>query len=284
MLIPIVCISLLAYADSVLPSAYDVVIHEIMPRPSPVVGLPPCEYIELRNRSNHMVQLQDWRIAVNKREVTLPAYTLLPDSLVVLCGAAAADSAGIHNIMGIGRFPVLPDDSGLVVLYNNSRKVIHAVAYNPSWYGVSRNGKAGYSLEMADANCPCTGKSAWNAAPGSPGRYNTSVVTVAGFSGPDLYYAAVTDSQQLSICFNMAIDSVTAGDPARYQLSGNRITGATVLPPLFNTVRLQTASPLQPGNTYIITTKGITDCLQKHTGIKTAIALALPQLPTPQDV
>ncbi|MGZ8516757.1 MAG: lamin tail domain-containing protein, partial [Chitinophagaceae bacterium] len=42
---------------------YDVVIDEIMADPTPQIGLPNNEWLELKNTSSSAVNLQGWRIA-----------------------------------------------------------------------------------------------------------------------------------------------------------------------------------------------------------------------------
>ena len=42
---------------------YELVIDEIMADPSPAVGLPNCEWIEIRNISAHTIDLLNWKLA-----------------------------------------------------------------------------------------------------------------------------------------------------------------------------------------------------------------------------
>ena len=53
-------LSLFAYAQTASP--YSVVIDEIMADPSPVVGLPNTEFIELKNVSAQAFNLNGWHI------------------------------------------------------------------------------------------------------------------------------------------------------------------------------------------------------------------------------
>jgi hypothetical protein len=288
---PVVCSCLLLQALAGFtqsPGRYEVVIHEIMPKPSPVAGLPPYEYIELRNVSPEPVQLKDCRLSVNKREVVLPACLLPADSLLLLCAPAAVNSYNIPNIRGIDRFPALADDSALIVLYDPAKSVIHAVDYNQGWYG-STKPKGGISLEMINARLPCSGKINWRAstaaAGGTPGKSNAVAAVTTDNTRPDLLFATIVDSLQVLLQFSKTLDSALAADPAHYQLSGGiRITGSQVLPPLFTAVQLQLSAPIHLQENYILSTSGLAGCAGEVSGINTSITLGVPQRPLPQDI
>lgn len=291
MKLPIVCLCLLLQAFSGFTQTagiYDVIIHEIMPKPSPVAGLPPYEYIELRNVSRQPVQLKDWRIAVNKREVALPAYLLPADSLLVLCTPAALNSYNLTNTRGIDRFPALADDSALIVLYDPFKKVIHAIDYNQGWYGAQRP-KGGVSLEMINSGLPCSGKLNWRAstavAGGTPGKLNAVAATTIDNTRPDLLFATIPDSMHILLQFSKTLDSLSAADPAHYLLSGSaKVLGCTVLPPLFNSVQLQLSAPILAQQEYILGINGLEDCNGQVSGINTSVALGIPQRPEKCDV
>ncbi|MEZ2441850.1 lamin tail domain-containing protein [Chitinophaga sp. RCC_12] len=293
MRLPIVCSCLLLLQAltgfTQAPAIYDVIIHEVMPKPTPVAGLPPYEYIELRNISTAPVQLSNWRLAVNKREVLLPAYLLQPDSLLVLCAQAAVSSYNIPNIRGIDRFPAVADDSALIILYDAFKRVIHAVDYHQGWYAGGKAGKGGISLEMINTAFPCSGKVNWMAstapAGGTPGSVNAVAANTPDLSKPDLLFAAIADSMRVLLQFSKTLDSVLAADPARYQITGGiHITVCRVLPPLFSSVELQLDAVIRPGEVYTINTSGLADCNGTTGSIYNSATLGISQPPAGNDV
>ncbi|HEY9363808.1 MAG TPA: lamin tail domain-containing protein, partial [Chitinophagaceae bacterium] len=65
---------------------YEVVIDEIMADPSPQVGLPNNEWIELKNTSLTAFNLQGWRIEdASGLSGPMPSFMLEPDSFVIVC-------------------------------------------------------------------------------------------------------------------------------------------------------------------------------------------------------
>src|SRR5687767_15683412 len=72
---------------------YDIIITEIMADPSPQVGLPNYEWIEIKNNSSSPVQLRDYKIGdENGLSGAFPFFILQPDSFLVICGTGAWNS------------------------------------------------------------------------------------------------------------------------------------------------------------------------------------------------
>jgi hypothetical protein len=289
MRLPVVCLLGLLNQLPVFsqaPARYDVIIHEILPKPTPEVGLPAFEYIELKNRGSKAWDLAGWKLGVNKREVQLPAYQLKPDSLVVLCSTAAAAAYNQPGIIGVPKFPPLADDTALITLYGPEAQVIHGIYYTQGWYGGPIKG--GRSLEMVDPSHPCTETDNWLLSPdpagGTPGKPNAAAKRLEDDSRPDLLFATLADSQQVSLHFSKPVDSSIAANPERYRLPGFNILAVKVLQPIFNEVALQLHKPLNPDSIYIITVNGIRDCEGKESGLFLSAAIGKSEPPGPKDI
>ena len=58
------------------PYRYDILVSEIMAKPTPEIGLPAVEYIELHNRLPHPVNLHNWRMTLGNTVKNLPDIQL----------------------------------------------------------------------------------------------------------------------------------------------------------------------------------------------------------------
>src|SRR5688500_4956908 len=107
---------------------YDVVIDEIMADPSPQLGLPANEWIELKNTSSSAVNLQGWRIADGSGQSgPMTNFILEPNSFVIICtGSAVAAMSAFGSAISVTSFPSLDNDGELLYLKSPTDQVIHA--------------------------------------------------------------------------------------------------------------------------------------------------------------
>lgn len=246
---------------------YDVLITEIMADPSPQVGLPNAEWIELKNVSATAVNLQNWRIGDSGGlSGNLPAYILQPDSFVIICTASAlAQLSAFGPAVAVSSFPSLDNDGELLFLRNAAAMTLHAVAYASSWYHNETKKEGGWSLEMTDTQNPCGGMENWKAAVhpagGTPGRVNSVQAINRDDQPPRLLRSYTRDSLTVILVFDEPVDSSTASAPGHYQLDGGiSLSQALPLAPLFTQVQLKTTTALQPGLVYILKAGSLRDC------------------------
>ncbi|MFN5421799.1 MAG: lamin tail domain-containing protein, partial [bacterium] len=166
--------------SSAQTARYSVVINEFLPDPTPTVGLPNSEFIELKNTSNKAIQLEKWRIENGSTSAMINiSYLLQPDSLVIICSKTQAVAFNLPSkTIGISSFPTLTNESGMIILKDATGKTIHAVSYDQSWYKSPTKSEGGWSLEMIDPTKACDDKN-WQASindsGGTPGKENSIV-------------------------------------------------------------------------------------------------------------
>lgn len=142
------------------PQSFDLIINEMMVDPDPSIGLPSREYIEIYNRSNKFIQLNQCFISDPTQTIRLPFYILEPDSMLILY-----------------QIPSLNNSSDRIWLSDSSGQVIHQLSYTDEWYKDDLKKNGGYSLEMIDPNKICLRSDNWIASKsllgGTPGIVNS---------------------------------------------------------------------------------------------------------------
>jgi hypothetical protein len=270
---------------------YDIVIDEIMADPSPQIGLPANEWIELKNMTHQPVNLQGWRIGdVNGQSGIMPDFNLQPDSLVIVCNASAVAVMSVFGTtISVNSFPSLDNDSDQIFLIAANGSTIHAVAYSASWYQNELKKEGGWSLEMVDTRSPCAGISNWKATTdvqgGTPGRKNSADDINDDQSGPTLKNLYAPDSITIVAVFDEPVDSLQAATIGNYHIDGGlSIVNATTLPPLFNMVQLNLNNALSPGTVYNLTVDNVTDCIGNVIETANTARVGLPVEPSPFDI
>lgn len=245
---------------------FDLLITEIMADPTPAVGLPNAEYIEIRNVSAAAWNLQGWRISDATGSATIgTAFVLQPDSMVILCANSnVAQFSAFGRTIGVSSFPSLDNDGELLLLRSPQNQVIHAVQYAGSWYGNVVKQEGGWSLEMIDLTNPCTGKENWKASTsstgGTPGKVNSVARSNPDDTPPQLRRAFAADNRTIVLVFDEPLDSTAASVAANFSLQGNTVLSASPLSPLFKQVQLQLQTPLQTQQVHTLTVNKLTDC------------------------
>ncbi|MCW3073359.1 MAG: hypothetical protein JWP69_428 [Flaviaesturariibacter sp.] len=250
-----------------IPQRYDVVIDEIFADPTPPIGLPNAEYIEIKNTSGKTLELGGWRMASpTTTSAAFPPYSLPADSFLILSATSnAALFSSFGRTLGIGSFPSLDNDGTTLTLTSKEGALIHAVAYTKAWYNNAVKSEGGWSLEMIDTRNPCAGSFNWNsstaAAGGTPGRRNSVDGTSSDQAPPQLLRTYSIDSVTVIAVFNESLDSLSAVNNSSYSFTnGITVSSATPQSPLFNTVLLKTTTPLQKRTVYELSVTGVKDC------------------------
>ena len=247
---------------------YDIIIDEIMADPTPVVGLPDAEWIELRNTSGFDINLQNWRIGKpSGQSGPMPSYVLKKDSFVIVCtGSAVAALSAFGPTISVTSFPSLGNAGDLLYLRSVEGNIIHSVNYSDAWYQNELKQQGGWTLEMIDSNNPCSGMSNWkasnDASGGTPARKNSVDAVNADATAPKLVRAYAPDNLHIVLVFSESLDSTSAALAASYTVSDGIGVPQTALPLsfTFDRVRLALSTPLTSNKIYTVTATAVTDC------------------------
>ncbi|HKP31689.1 MAG TPA: lamin tail domain-containing protein, partial [Chitinophagaceae bacterium] len=253
---------------------FDVVINELLPDPTPMVGLPNSEYVELKNAASFPINLRNWKLTDGSTTATISQnYILQPDSLVIVCATSAVPSfAAFGNAIGVTGFPSLNNDADLIWLISPEQNIIHAVSYSVEWFNNSVKIEGGWSLEMIDPRNPCSGSSNWKASlnpkGGSPGQKNSVEAINPDRTLPKLIRTYSLDIASIVAVFDEPVDSVSASIATKYSIDHGIGSASQAIPiePIFNEVRLKFYGSFSSDSVYQLRVSDVTDCAGNSIG------------------
>ena len=242
----------------------DILINEIFADPSPSIGLPAYEYIELYNRTDSAIDLTDWSIIIGTAEKKFPRSVIEADSFVILVKDEAIDSFP-SNIAKIGFSSISLTNAGAdVVLKNNNGKTINAVSYTEKWYHDENKDEGGWSMESVNPNLFCEGKNNWRASiasvGGTPGKQNSVFGEAVFVEDFNITKAYIVDSNKVYVQFNKSLDALLFSDSSIFEVNGISAVKSVPSAPIFNATTLSFNFNFLENTTYTIATNGLLDC------------------------
>jgi len=159
----------------------DIVFNEILFNPPPY----GYDYIELYNRSNHILRCSELYLAsrdllgnlktpvriVNGERIFFPGeYLVISENREwLLKNYPACPEA---QIISLSNLPSMPDDAGKLVLLNSSGNILDELDYDHHWHTAMLAGETGVALERIREDLPTNQSSNWTSA-SAPSGYGT---------------------------------------------------------------------------------------------------------------
>ncbi len=271
-------------ADSVVIG--DVIISEFFADPTPVIGLPEIEYVEIYNKSSKFFNLQGWKIGDASSEGTIGAAWLLPGEYKILTATANVLEFTLSSAVGTTSFPSLNNTGDDVVLKNNTGLTLDKLSYTDDWYQDEIKRDGGFSLELINPNDPCSDQDNWiasnSSSGGTPGLINSVYDISIDMEGPEIDLVLALAPNYLEFYFNEGMDSSSLAlctftfDPS-LTVQNKYIQGAY---PSMMTIQLN--ENIMPSQLYNYTINPISDCWLNSIGRNGEFIL--PELPQKGDV
>ena len=200
----------------------DIVINEIMSDPEPVVGLPPVEYIELFNATEHPIKLLDWTLVIgtNEKQITQD-IEIQPLGYLLLCKETSVEQLSeFGDCFGFASFSIT-NGGAYIALLNEESLIVSDVEFSLSWYRDDNKTDGGWSLEQIDPYSPCAGKINWRAScnhdGGTPGALNS--VYAENPVEPRVDYINVLNDSIIQIVFDQKMDRNSLVNTNNYLIS-----------------------------------------------------------------
>lgn len=271
------------------PMRNDVVVNEIMADPSPAVGLPELEWVELYNRSAYPVHLKGWRLGdVTGWSAPFPDILLPPNNYLVVGGSGLlSEFTGTISVLALSGFPSLDNDGDWIQLQQENGRLMHAVHYSADWHDSPVKRTGGWSLEQIDANRPCLFSGNWESSEattgGTPGLPNSIQGTIEDQRPPEIQRVYCRAPDELVLVVNEPLDSFVSAQSHLYAVSNGIGTPLQVRVerPEMNRVWLKLHTPLDSNLFYSIEAGGLKDCHQQVQTQVIQLQVGLPVKPNP---
>jgi hypothetical protein len=247
-----------------------------MADPSPVIGLPEAEFVELFNRSANPIDLQNWKLSDGPTSATLPHYILMPGTQCIIVPTSAA--VLFLGAISVANFPSLNNTGDNIIIKNSAGITVDSITYTQVWYHSDEKQDGGWSLEVIDPENICEEEGNWTASEngqgGTPGSPNSVLANNPDLTGPLVESVFVNNSNTLEIFFNEKLD-------------GNELVNATSVPLLnFSSIvyssslrklMITTPTSFQGSMPYLLTLSNVYDCSGNALENKT-VQFVLPEV------
>ena len=266
----------------------DVVLNELMADPTPSVGLPEWEYVELYNTTGFPIDLSGWSLLIGTSAKALPSVTMVPGGYLLLCKEEAAEALSVFGpVCGFSSFSI-PNAGTLLQLLAPDGTLVSELRFSDTWYRDAEKREGGWSLEQIDPLHPCAGQRNWmasnNPSGGTPGRENS--VFAPNPLSPQVERVSMLGDAIVLLWFDQQMDRQTMGDPAHYRvLERDAVPVEVVCNPLdAASVELVFAEPFQEGMVYTLQVESVTNCTGEPVVPETRVSFGIPFQPAPASI
>jgi hypothetical protein len=264
---------------------YSIIISEIMADPSPTVGLPDAEYLELYNRGESTVSLEGYTLTFGNKQKTLSGLSMEPGEFVIVCDADDEHKfTPVAQTLPVQHMPAILNSGQVITLKSSSGQVIHTVEFTREWFSSAGKAEGGWSLEMIDRDNPCGRADNWSESVdprgGTPGAVNSVNGKNPDCQRPKLYRATLETDSSVVLYFSESMDRVSVTDPFSYYANQGLLHPCRTDPvePAFSTVRLLFPAPAIPGLVYTVTALNtLTDCVGNTLDANAGADFSIPQ-------
>lgn len=254
----------------------DVIINEFICDETPSQGLPLVEYVEIVNKSNKYLNIENWKLGDASSEGTIQFGWLFPGEHKVLCATANVDSFTVA--VAVTSFPSLNNSGDDIILKDNNGLLLDKITFNLDWYHDISKEDGGYSIELINPNDPCSGKDNWKASVasigGTPGSINSVYDITADTDLPTITQLIASSPNYLTVNFSEGMDSTLLADALLSFSPSLTIANTFILNPYPTTVTYQFNENLVGSQSYNLVIENVGDCWLNTTNLQGIFALA----------
>lgn len=273
------------------PQNNDIVINEIMADPTPAENLPEVEYIELFNRTNQSISLQNYSLKDgNVDRVFNYPVNIDANGYLVLVNSnfsrnlllAQFPSISVYTLAGLS----LSNAGDQISLKSPQQIVVDEFNFTDNLYGDFNKKDGGWSLEKINPNHPCRSETNWKASihpnGGTPGTANSILNTQLETKPPIITATRYINNSSFVIGFSEQMDSISLKS-AIFSINNLSIQNLIIGRPRYDSVYVYLNSPLPIGIIYTLTGLGLKDCAGNIMNNNT-LRIGIGKSPQPNEV
>lgn len=272
------------YLVSDSASRGDLIINEFMCDPSPPVGLPEFEYIEIYNKSAKYFDLTGWKLGDSSENGTIINGWIAPGEYKILCSTASQSS--FPDSHPVTSFPNLNNAEGAIILYTPDLRAVDQLYYTGEWYHDESKTDGGYSIERINPDDPCSDIDNWRVSEdisgGTPGVVNSVFDPAPDLQSASIVTASASSPNNVLITFSEAVDSLSVTQSVFSSNPALTVSGSQVAFQGDHYLTLSFAQDLVPSQVYTYTLAPVADCWNNASDLTGTFAL--PENPGPDDL
>lgn len=254
----------------------DVLINEIMADPSPIIGLPEVEYIEIMNVSTKYFDLSDWKLYDASGFGTIQHQWLSPGEIKILCTTSTISD--YPTAIPVSSFPSFNNATDRVELRDPDGKIIDSLSYSDTWYQNETKKNGGYSLERIHLYKICSDENNWKASEsqlgGTPEQVNSVFSNLPDTISPKIQLIETINDYEIKIYFSEFVDSSSI-DKSQITVFPNELTIQSLTNTLIypKSITIQFNESLKPSFWYEIEIQNVKDCFDNVSKSKAKFVL-----------
>src|SRR5690606_33046163 len=163
------------------PVPFDLVINEIHADPTPTIGLPNTEYVELFNTQNYSIQTKYYKLCIENNCISLPDKVIPAKGFGLIIPNSFINYFPGLNVLPVSSLPSINNTEAKVSIRDTGNTLIDFVKFHISWYNDPIKDDGGFSLERINPYSFCDALPNFTASNsytgGTPGYTNSVLDT-----------------------------------------------------------------------------------------------------------
>lgn len=252
----------ISFARPTVPKYGELIISEVFADPTPKVGLPEVEYLEIYNNSKTSFELNGIKLVEGGGEKPLSRLQILPNEYVIVCAESQkAIFEPLGKVVTVSSLS-LTNSGEELKLIDPDNKLIYSVNYSDTWYRDVVKKEGGWSLEMINPNSTCDESSNWvasqDAKGGTPAKENSVNGKNPDKIAPEIINIEVLSLKILKLTFSENLDSLTLVNKNNYQLTNLAISN--LITTNKSSINILLNNDLDSATLYQLEVKNLKDC------------------------